>query len=163
MTTTNAFESIDFSEMIRNAPHMSIDDLDNFEFDEISTREISEEEVPHDIRENASKGYAFEIGGKAKTTIRKVADFSNHLLDNIVISDCVISLITSIISLVYTSAIKKKWDFTKHSKAINFLCTGSTKPEHLKVLAPIMQAYNLACIIMVAPFTVAAIIKKLRK
>jgi hypothetical protein len=142
---------------------MSIDDLDNFEFDEISTREISEDEVPDDIRKKPAKDFGFTINSKAKATIRKVADLNNRIIDNANIADFVFSLISSIICLVYTSTVEKKWKFDKHSKLINFLFTGSTKPEQLKILAPIMKAYNIACIIMVAPFTVAAIIKKLRK
>ena len=162
-TNTNAFANIDFTEMLKNAPVMSVEDLDNFEFNDIETREISEDDVPEDIRENASKGIAFEINDKAKAIIRKVADLNNRIIDNSSIIDFVFSIISSIICLIYTDRIEKKWKFDNHSKVVNFLCTGCTKPEHLRVLAPILKAYNVACIIMVAPFTVAAIIKKLRK
>ena len=162
-TNTNAFANVDFSEMIKNAPVMSVEDLDNFEFNDIETREISEDDVPEDIKENASKGYAFEIGGKAKATIRKVADLNNRIIDNASIADFVYSLLTSIICLIYTDRIEKKWDFDKHNKFVNVLCTGATKPEQLKILAPIIKAYNIFCIIAITPLTIAAIIKKLRK
>jgi hypothetical protein len=162
-TNTNTFANVDFGEMIRNAPVMSVEDLDNFEFNDIETREISEDEVPEDIRKNASKGIAFEIGGKAKSVISKTADVARNLSDNVELTDLATSIISSIICLVYTSVIEKKWQFDKHNKLVNFLCTGCTKPEHLRVLAPVMKAYNAACIVITVPFTVVAIIKKLRK
>lgn len=163
-TNTNAFANIDLNEVFKNAPHVSIEDLDRYdaEIDEIVTRPIDEDEVPRDIRENASKG-SFEIGGKAKATIRKAADINRRIIDNANIADFILSLISSIICLVYTSTVEKKWKFDKHNKFVNFIFTGCTKPEQLKILAPIIKAYNIFCIVAITPFTIAAIIKKLRK
>lgn len=164
-TNTNAFSNIDLSEVFKNAPHISIEDLDRYdaEIDEIVTRPIDEDEVPGDIRERSAKDFAFEIGEKTKSIIGKSVDVAHNLANEAELTDLAASIISSIICLVYTSTIEKKWKFDKHNKLVNFIFTGCTKPEHLKVLAPVMKAYNIACIAITAPFTVAAIIKKLRK
>ena len=124
MKTTTAsskvFENVNFDEAFKDAPTMTLDELDALAAAEETKTESTE-------------------SSKAK----KAINWMKELLAEMDTNEIIANVIISIIACIHMDEIDRSWKFEKHSKLSNLIFTGATSKNAFSLVRKFTKGYSL--------------------
>ena len=121
MKTTAAFETVNFDEALKNAPTMTLDELEAY---------CAEADSDAEAKTESSKA-------------KKAIGWMKELLDEMDTNALIANVIISIIAYIRMDEIDKSWQFGKHSKLSNLIFTGAPSKNTFSFVRKFTKGYSL--------------------